>query len=130
MNPSGAIARALSGGEDGTHAGLVEVDATDAGGPEARGRREFLEEVVRYEPDVDAVEHGGEPLDHGPETSHDVGEALEYPAHTERSGVVHHRFEAQYVLAFGITLERQEPEVDLEQRQVITRCLDHDCLAG
>ena len=30
-----------------------------------------------------------------------------------------HRLEAQYVLAFGITLERQEPEVDLEQRHSI-----------
>ncbi len=30
---------------------------------------------------------------------------------------------------FGVGLQRQEPEVDLEHREVVRRCLDHDCLA-
>ena len=42
-------------------------------------------------------------------------------------GVVHDRLEPQHVLAFGIALQRQQPEMDLEQRQVIRRSLDHDC---
>ena len=45
-------------------------------------------------------------------------------------GVVHDGLEPQYALAFGIALERQQPEADLEQRQVIPRSLDHDCLCG
>ncbi len=40
---------------------------------------------------------------------------------------MHDRLEPQHALAFGIALQRQQPEVDLEQRQVIRRSLDHHC---
>jgi hypothetical protein len=45
-------------------------------------------------------------------------------------GVVHDRLEAQHVLAFGVALQRQQPEVDREQRQAIPRSVNHSVEAG
>jgi len=67
------------------------------------------------EPDVDAVEHGGESVDHVGQPGDDGGELLQDPAGVQGPGVVHDRLEAQYVLALGVALQRQESEVDLEQ---------------
>jgi hypothetical protein len=69
----------------------------------------------------------GEPLGHALEPGDDLGELLDRPAAAELFGVVGDRFEAQHVFAFGVALQGQEPEVDLEQGQVPPRCLDHDC---
>ena len=51
------------------------------------------------------------------------------PAAAQFVGVVHDRFEAQHVLTFGVGLQGQRPEVDLEQGQAIPS-LDHDCECG
>jgi len=64
------------------------------------------------------------------ELGEDLGEAVERPATTECLGVVDDRFEAQHVLAFGVPLQGQQSEVDLEQEEVPLRCLDHDRLPG
>src|ERR1017187_2181822 len=45
-------------------------------------------------------------------------------------GVVHYRLKAQHVLAFGVALQRQGPEVDLEDGQALLRCLDHGSHSG
>ena len=45
-------------------------------------------------------------------------------------GVVHDRLEPQHAFALGVALERQQPEVDLEEGQVPPRSLDHDRLSG
>ena len=39
---------------------------------------------------------------------------------------MHGRFDAQDVLAFGVRLQGQVPEMDLEHREVIREGLDHD----
>jgi hypothetical protein len=41
---------------------------------------------------------------------------------------MHDRLEAQDAFAFGVRLQRQVSEVDLEDREVPPRFLDHDCL--
>jgi hypothetical protein len=43
---------------------------------------------------------------------------------------VHSRLEAQHVLAFGVALHLQGPEVDLEDGQALLRCLDHGSHSG
>ena len=68
---------------------------------------------------------GAEPIDHAGQASHDVGEAVQDPSQVEGFGVVADRLESQHVLAFAVALERQGPEVDLEDGQAIGRCLDH-----
>src|SRR5208283_5906567 len=60
----------------------------------------------------------------------DIGELLQRPAGLEGLGVVHDRREPQGAFAFGITLQGQVPEVDLELGQVIRRCLDRDLQPG
>jgi hypothetical protein len=46
------------GGEGGTDAGLVNVDAADPGGADPEGCRQPIEDAVGDEADVDAVEPG------------------------------------------------------------------------
>jgi len=46
----------------------------------------------------------------------------------DRLGVVHDRLKAQNAFAFGVRLQRRMSEVDLEDREVPPRFLDHDCL--
>ena len=54
-----------------------------------------------------------------------VREVVQDPPAAQRLGVVHDRLETQHVFAFGVGLQRQVPEVELEQGQVEPRCLDH-----
>jgi hypothetical protein len=91
---------------------------------EARGVRRVRR---REETDVDAVQGAAEPVDHAVQALDDGGELVDCSAQTQFFGVVHDRFEPQYALAFGVALQRQTSEVELEQGQVIPRCLDHDC---
>jgi len=53
------------------------------------------------------------------------GKPVEDLSAVQLFGVVDDRFEAQHVLAFGVGLQGQVPEVDLEQGRVVPRCLDH-----
>ena len=54
-------------------------------------------------------------------------EHVEHRVRSQFLGVVGDRLEPQHVFAFGVRLQRQQPEVDLEQGQVVPRCLDHGC---
>jgi hypothetical protein len=54
-----------------------------------------------------------------------MGNRSQNPAAAEFFGVVHNRFDAKDAFAFGIDLQSQLAEVDLENDQVILRCLDH-----
>src|ERR1039458_4868569 len=116
-------------GEHGARTDLVEVDAADARRAEAGRPGKLVEDLAGQVGDVDAVEHDREPLEHRSEARDDLGETLEHSAAAELAGVVDDCLEAQDVLAFGAGLQGQEPEVDLEHREVVRRCLDHDCLA-
>ncbi|MGH3814476.1 MAG: hypothetical protein ACRDUV_18815 [Pseudonocardiaceae bacterium] len=111
----------------GSDPGLVHIDPADSGGADLAGQWELVEEPIADESDIDAVQRGGEPVDHTGEPADDLGEAVQDPPAAQLCGVVDDRFEAQHMLAFGIRLQRQAPEVDLEQGQVIPRCLDHGC---
>src|SRR2546430_13729520 len=75
---------------------------------------------------MDTVQHRCEAVGHGSELGHDLGEAVQGAPAAQRPGVVGDRLEAGHVLAFGVPLQRQEPEMDLEQREVPRRCLDHE----
>jgi hypothetical protein len=50
-------------------------------------------------------------------------------AAAELLGVIQDRPEAQDAFAFGVPLQRQQSEVDLEDGQVPPRFLDRDCLS-
>ena len=86
-------------GQCGPDAGLVEVDSADAGGAELGGCRESVEEIIADEGVIDAVQGGGEPVDHAGELADDVREVVQDPPAAQRSGVVHDRLEAQHVFA-------------------------------
>ena len=105
--------------------GLVEVDPSVAGGPDLGRCREVVEQTVGDERVIDTVLGGGEPVDHGGELADDGREVVQHPPAAQRSGVVHDRLETQHVFAFGVGLQRQVPEVELEQGQVEPKCLDH-----
>ena len=64
------------------------------------------------------------------EAGDDVGEACRGRGRPRGLGVVADRLEAQHVLAFGVALQRQGPEVDLEDGEAVLRCLDHGCHSG
>jgi hypothetical protein len=56
----------------------------------------------------------------------DLGKPLQASTTTEFLGVMDNGLEAKHVFAFGIDLQSQLAEVQLENRQVIRRCLDSD----
>ena len=81
--------------------------------------RATVEDAVGQEADVDAVEHGGEAVDHRGQPGGDVASCFQGPAAAELFGVMRDRLEAQDAFAFGVRLERQQPEMDFEDRQVL-----------
>src|SRR5438094_3991725 len=85
--------------------------------------------LEKQEGNVDAVEQRGEPVDHAGQSVDDGRELLQHPPGVQGAGVVHDRLEAQHAFAFGVALQRQQPEVDLEDGEVPPRSLDHDCLS-
>src|SRR5664279_3636184 len=94
--------------------GPVQIDATDPGRSDLRRRGEFIERVVGDEADVDAVQRGAEPLGHAGQSGDDLTEHVDPATAFQFLGVVHDRLEPQHVFAFGVRLQRQAPEVDLE----------------
>jgi hypothetical protein len=85
----------------------------------------LVQDAIGDEGCIDAVQGGAEPFEHAGQRSDDVGEAVQGPSGAQGFGVMADRLEAQHVLAFGVALEGQVPEVDLEDRQAVLRCLDH-----
>ena len=73
---------------------------------------------------------GAERLRHLPEAGDDRRELVQRLAAAQVLGVVGDGFEPQDAFAFGIALQGQVPEVDLELGQVIRRCLDRDLQPG
>jgi hypothetical protein len=59
----------------------------------------------------------------------DLRELVQPAAAAELLGVMRDRLEAQDAFAFGVRLQRQQSEVDVEHREVPQRFLDHDCLS-
>ena len=74
------------------------------------GQRQLVEDAVGEEADVDAVQGGGEPVDHAGQPGDDLGEVVQAAAAAQLFGVVHDGLEAQHVLAFGVGLQRQSPK--------------------
>lgn len=65
VKPPGAGARAgRDSGQHGADPGLVQIDPANAGGAELGGQRQLIEGAIGDEANVDAVQHGAEPLCH------------------------------------------------------------------
>jgi hypothetical protein len=128
-SPTVEAGRGDGEGEDGSHGvahpGLVDVDAADAGRPQHRAPGQLVEQAVRDEGDVDAVQRGAEGFGHRAQLGGDVAVVVQDAAAAQFGGVVGDCLDAQHVFAFGVGLQGQASEVDLERGQVVTRCLDH-----
>src|SRR5439155_26013549 len=110
---------------------LVQIDAANPRLAQLGGLGEPVQDlVVIDEADVDAVESGGEAIEDGGEPAGNLGELLQHAAAAQLVGVVDGGLQAEDVLAFGIGLELQAPEVELEPGQAILRSLDHNLLCG
>ena len=118
------------GGEHGPGAGLVDIDAADAGAAELGGSGQGIEQAVGDEADIDAVQCRAELLHHLLQAGDDGRELVQGAAAAQVLGVVGDAFEPQDAFAFGIAPQGQVPEVDLELGQVIRRCLDRDLQPG
>jgi hypothetical protein len=64
------------GGQGGPDPRLVQVDAGDPAGSGLGGQRQLIEDAVGQEPDVGAVQRGGEPVSDPREPGDDLGEVL------------------------------------------------------
>src|SRR5215510_856678 len=122
--------RAASQREYGTEycsdSGLVEVDATDSGLADLRGSRKLIQSVIADEGGIHVIQVAEELLEDLTEPEDDLGETVQQPAAAQLLCVVSNGLETKYVFAFGVCLQSQLAEVELEDRQVITRCLDHN----
>jgi hypothetical protein len=107
VNPSTAGESARTAARAVRMAGLVQVDPADAGCADLSRSGEPIEQVVADVGDIDAVEGGGEPVDHAGEPADDRREVVQHPPAAQLPGVVHDRFETQHVFAFGVGLQRQ-----------------------
>jgi hypothetical protein len=117
-------------GEGGTYPGSVEVDPADSCCGDLRGCGQLVEDPVGQEADLDAVEHAGEAVDDAAEPGGDLRELAQCAATAELFGVMRDRLEAQGAFAFGVGLQREQSEVDLEDREVPPWFLDDDRLSG
>src|SRR6266704_1637857 len=97
------VAEGEEGGEGGPGTGLVEVDPAGPGDADPGRRGQVVEGVVGNEPDVDAVQRGGESFGHAGQAGEDGGELVQGPAAAELSGVVRDGLEAQHAFALPDT---------------------------
>src|SRR6516225_4158646 len=86
---------------------------------------ELVQGVIADEGGIHTIQIAQESFQDLPEASDDVGKSLQQPAAAEFLGVVHDGLETKHAFAFGIGLQSQFAEMQLEDRQVIRRCLDH-----
>ena len=108
------------------YARIVEIDPTDTCLAQTRRQWQLVHRLIADEGSVDAVKRGHEALQHAPESRNDSWEARHHTPTSQLVSVMHGHFDAQDVLAFGVRLQGQVPEVDLEHREVIREGLDHD----
>jgi hypothetical protein len=66
--------------QGGTDPGFVQVDPADAGGADPGGQRQLIEGVIGQEADIEAVQRGGEAVDHAGQPAHDLPEAVQNAA--------------------------------------------------
>ncbi len=106
VNPSGAADSCEHPGQRGPDAGLVHLYPTDPGGFDLGRSGEPVEEPLCDERVIDAVQGGGEPVDHAGQPGDDRREVVQDAPAAQRSGVVYDRLETQHVFAFDVGLQR------------------------
>jgi hypothetical protein len=67
-----------------------------------------------------------EPAEHIAKPRDNLWETVQPAATAEFGSIVHNRFEAEDALAFGVRLQSQLAKVQLENRQIIRRSVDHN----
>src|SRR6266581_3081068 len=103
VNPSGAGARARTAARAARVRVLLRSTPPTRVTPIREGAARLVEGVVGNEPDVDAVQRGGESFDHAGQAGDDGGELVQGPAAAELFGVVRDGLEAQHAFALPDT---------------------------
>jgi hypothetical protein len=126
VKPPGAMASARAAPSTARLRGLFTSMPPTRVAAGLGGGGQGVEPTVGDEAGIDAVQRRAELLHHLLQAGDDGRELLQRLAAAQVLGVAGEGFEPQDAFAFGIALQGQVPEVDLEFGQVIRRCLDRD----
>ena len=112
--------------DDCPHPKLVYINPSHARLTYLRRFRKSFQFALGDPSGVDAPQDAGKTIDHLRQTTDDLRPFFQHFTAMQVFGVVSDRFDAKYAGAFGITLQRQPLEVNLENSHVIHRSLDHN----
>jgi hypothetical protein len=91
-----------------------------------RGSGESIQSFIADERSIHAVQVLQELLEDVAKPNDNLRESVQEAATTQFFGIVNNGLETKYAFAFGISFQSQQAEMELEDRQAIIRCLDHD----
>jgi hypothetical protein len=80
-------------------AGFVEIDPSDGGFPDSRGKQQTLEHLVADEALIDASQRLHEPLKHALQSADDCREVLQQAPAVELSDIMSNGLDTKYTFA-------------------------------
>lgn len=112
-------------GHHSPHSGFVDIDSSHASGANHRGKRQPVQGSIINEGCIYASQNAHKAHDDGFERGHDFREAVHSYAATQFSCIMDDGFDAKDALAFAVDLGGELSEVQLKDRQIPDRFLDH-----
>lgn len=134
FHPSGKVRRCESSWIDrethdplhhGPHSSLIDINTSDSDLPHLRGKRPPVQPPVVNEGNVYTPQNLQESFQDALEQGNDLRKLIDPLPTVQLLGIVNDHLDSQDVFAFAIHLDRQLPEMDFEDRQIIDRFLDH-----
>jgi len=109
----------------GSHSRPIDINPSNSGLPHLRGKGPVIQSSVVDVGNVYPPQHLQKPLQDAHEQGNHLGKATDPFPTVQLLGVVNNHLDSQDALAFAIHLDRQFPEMNFEDRQIIDRSLDH-----
>jgi len=112
------------------HARPIDIDPPYPSRPNLRRKGPGLQFPVIDERNIHATQDIKESFQDGLERCNDLGKPVDSSSTAQLLGVVSNRLNSKNAFAFAIDLEGQLSKMDLKDRQIIDRSLDHDLESG
>src|SRR3990172_6288674 len=111
--------------QDSLYSGLVDIDACDGSWPNLRRFRPIVQAMIRDESHIHTAQSIQEAVQDFFQAQDNFGEPGQRATAVQFLGIVNNDLNAQDAFVFGIHLGGDLSEVELEDRQVIRRSLEH-----
>ena len=114
----------------GPHSRPIDIDTSNSGLPHLRGKRPCVQLPIINERNIHPSQNLQEPFQDTLEQCNHSRKPINPLPTAQLFRVVDDYLDSQDAFAFAIHLDRQLPIMDLEDRQIIDRSLDHDLDSG